>query len=226
MKESRASTSAAAAAKASLASCADRPGYDAPQIKRFTGAVDSETRASLLSQTPFTIWLTGLSGAGKSTIAYGLERRLVALGHACYVLDGDNVRRGLTSDLGFQLTDRHENIRRVAHVAQLMNDAGLIVITSLISPMREDREMARAIIGADRFAETWLSTSLDVCAKRDPKGLYAKARKGEIPSFTGVSSPYEVPEAPALVIDTGALNEADSVERVFDYLRSRRVFGN
>ena len=200
---------------------------DAPQlVKRFTGAVDSAARAALLRQTPVTIWLTGLSGAGKSTVAYGLERRLVSLGHACYVLDGDNVRHGLTRDLGFQLADRHENIRRVAHVAQLMNDAGLIVVTSLISPMREDRAMARAIIGDDRFVETWISASINVCAERDPKGLYAKARAGQIASFTGISSPYEKPEAPALDIDTGSLSEAESVARVFDYLRARGVFGD
>lgn len=197
-----------------------------PVVKRFTGTIDSATRASLLRQTPVTLWLTGLSGAGKSTVAYGLERRLISLGHACYVLDGDNVRHGLTSDLGFQLADRRENIRRVAHVAQLMNDAGLIVVTSLISPMREDRAMAREIIGEDRFVETWISASIDVCAKRDPKGLYAKARAGEIPSFTGVSSPYEKPDAPALEVDTGTLSESDSVERVFDHLCSRRVFSD
>jgi len=197
---------------------------DKPLVKRFTGAIDCATRASLLHQTPVTIWLTGLSGAGKSTLAYGIERRLVALGHACYVLDGDNVRHGLTSDLGFQLSDRRENIRRVAHVAQLMNDAGLIVVTSLISPMQEDRSMAREIIGRDRFIETWLSTPIDVCAQRDPKGLYAKARAGEIASFTGISSPYETPDTPSLEIDTSALGESDSVERVLDYLSSHRVF--
>ncbi|HTH59887.1 MAG TPA: adenylyl-sulfate kinase [Paraburkholderia sp.] len=198
----------------------------ARSVKRFTGTVDGAARASLLHQRPVTIWLTGLSGAGKSTVAYGLERRLVELGHPCYVLDGDNVRHGLTSDLGFRLTDRHENIRRVAHVAQLMNDAGLIVVTSLISPLREDRAMARQIIGNERFVETWISTSLDVCAQRDPKGLYAKARAGEIPSFTGVSSPYEEPSAPALEIDTSLLNESESVERIFEYLSSRRVFND
>jgi adenylylsulfate kinase len=196
----------------------------APLVKRFSGAIDSATRASLLRQKPLTVWLTGLSGAGKSTVAYGLERRLFSLGHACYVLDGDNVRHGLTSDLGFELADRHENIRRVAHVAQLMNDAGLIVVTSLISPMREDRAMAREIIGEERFIETWISASIDVCAKRDPKGLYAKARAGKIPSFTGVSSPYEKPDTAALEIDTGTLSEDDSVARVFNYLCSRGVF--
>lgn len=216
---------------AARASSVARSNYPEPTdgkalIKRFDGTVDDVARASLLRQRPVTVWLTGLSGAGKSTLAFALERRLVSQGHACYVLDGDNVRHGLTSDLGFQRDDRRENIRRVAHVAQLMNDAGLIVVTSLISPMHEDRSMAREIIGDDRFVETYLSASIDVCAQRDPKGLYAKARAGEITSFTGISAPYEVPASPALEIDTGSLSESDSVERVFDCLRARRVFGD
>lgn len=190
-------------------------------VKRFEGVVDIRARSSMLRQQPLTIWLTGLSGAGKSTVAYELERQLVALGHPCYVLDGDNVRHGLTNDLGFQPNDRRENIRRVAHVAQLMNDAGLIVITSLISPMREDREMAREIIGADCFVETYLSAPLDTCAKRDPKGLYAKAQAGAIPSFTGISAPYERPETPDLEIDTAALSISASVSRIFDHLRTK-----
>ncbi|MGF6600644.1 adenylylsulfate kinase [Paraburkholderia sp. GAS448] len=175
----------------------------------------------MLRQQPLTLWLTGLSGSGKSTIAYELERHLVALGHPCYVLDGDNIRHGLTSDPGFRPEDRRENIRRVAHVAQLMNDAGLIVITSLISPMREDRAMARNIIGAERFFETYLSASVDTCAARDPKGLYVKAKAGIIPSFTGISAPYEHPEQPDLEIDTALLDEATSVSLIFNYLRTK-----
>lgn len=192
-------------------------------IKRFAGTVVAAERASLLHQTPVTIWLTGLSGAGKSTIAFELERNLVSEGHACYVLDGDNVRHGLTRDLGFRQEERRENIRRVAHVAQLMNDAGLIVITSLISPMREDREMARAIIGEERFIETWLSAPLEVCARRDPKGLYARAYAGEIASFTGVSAPYETPDHPALKIDTATLSREDSVGQIVTLLHERHV---
>lgn len=168
---------------------------------------------------PVTVWLTGLSGAGKSTIAFELERQLISQGHACYVLDGDNVRHGLASDLGFDKQDRRENIRRVAHVAQLMNDAGLIVITALISPMREDRAMAREIIGPGNFIETYLSASVDACARRDPKGLYAKARAGEIASFTGVSAPYEVPTDSELEINTTTLTPAESVEKLFAYLQ-------
>jgi len=188
-------------------------------VQRFRGAITLADRTRLLRQKPVTIWLTGLSGAGKSTIAFELERQLVAQGHACYVLDGDNVRHGLGSDLGFEPHDRHENIRRVAHVAQLMNDAGLIVITALISPMHADRTMARDIIGAGNFIETYLSASLATCARRDPKGLYAKALAGEIPAFTGVSAPYEMPRDPELVIDTATLTPSESVASIFGYLR-------
>ena len=187
-------------------------------VQRFAGKTSSQDRTSLFQQKPVTVWLTGLSGAGKSTIAFELERQLMALGHACYVLDGDNVRHGLTSDLGFRPEDRHENIRRIAHVAQMMNEAGLIVISALISPMREDRAMAREIIGQGRFMETWLSASLDSCARRDPKGLYARARTGEIQSFTGVSAPYEPPTSADLVVETDVLDVSASVNLIFEHL--------
>ncbi|WP_233847555.1 adenylyl-sulfate kinase [Paraburkholderia sp. HD33-4] len=190
-------------------------------VQRFHGNIGVQDRIRLFDQTPATIWLTGLSGAGKSTLAFALEEQLIALGHACYVLDGDNVRHGLASDLGFDRDDRRENIRRVAHVAQLMNDAGLIVITALISPIREDRAMAREIIGPDKFVETFVSAPLATCASRDPKGLYAKARSGEISSFTGVSAPYEVPIDPHLHVDTGTLSPAESVAQIFQYLREK-----
>jgi adenylylsulfate kinase len=137
-------------------------------LQRANGTVSDHDRARMFGQKAVTVWLTGLSGAGKSTIAYELERSLSELGHPCYVLDGDNIRHGLAGDLGFTKEDRRENIRRVAHVAQLMNDAGLIVITALISPMDEDRAMAREIIGGERFVETYLSASVDDCARRDP----------------------------------------------------------
>ncbi len=190
-----------------------------PFVQRFNGTITGRDRALMLGHRPVTVWLTGLSGAGKSTIAFRLERELMSMGHACYVLDGDNVRHGLTSDLSFSKEDRRENIRRVAHVAQLMNDAGLIVIAALISPMGEDRAMARGIIGTDSFVETYVSASANDCAKRDPKGLYAKARAGAISSFTGVSAPYEPPTNPELLVDTTAMTEADSVSRVLDHLR-------
>ena len=136
-----------------------------------------------------------------------------------YVLDGDNIRHGLNQDLGFSPKDRTENIRRVAEVAKLFNDAGLLVITSFISPYRQDRNMAREIIGNDRFIETWLSTSLDVCEQRDPKGLYKKARSGSITGFTGITAPYEVPNHPELRIDTSKLSIEECVSKIIDQLR-------
>ncbi|MFL9985117.1 adenylyl-sulfate kinase [Paraburkholderia sediminicola] len=194
-------------------------GQPQPFLQCFHGEVTARDRMQMFHHKPVTIWLTGLSGAGKSTIAFELEQQLASLGHACYVLDGDNIRRGLASDLGFDKKDRRENIRRVAHVAQLMNDAGLIVIAALISPMREDRAMARDIIGPGNFIETYLSASVDTCAGRDPKGLYAKARAGEIASFTGVSAAYEAPADPDLKIDTATQTPAESVANIFTYLR-------
>jgi adenylylsulfate kinase len=188
-------------------------------LQRFHGDVTTRDRMQIFRQKPVTIWLTGLSAAGKSTVAFQLEQQLLSLGHACYVLDGDNIRHGLACDLTFDKKDRRENIRRVAHVAQLMNDAGLIVITALISPMCEDRAMARGIIGPGKFIETYLSASVDTCARRDPKGLYAKARAGEITSFTGVSAPYEAPADPELKIDTAMLTPAESVANILAYLR-------
>lgn len=188
-------------------------------LQRVHGEVTADDRMRIFRQYPVTIWLTGLSAAGKSTIAYQLEQQLLSLGHACYVLDGDNIRHGLARDLTFNEKDRRENIRRVAHVAQLMNDAGLIVITALISPMREDRAMARDIVGPGKFIETYLSASVDTCARRDPKGLYAKARAGEITSFTGVSAPYEAPDDPELKIDTATQTPAESVAKILAYVR-------
>jgi adenylyl-sulfate kinase len=169
------------------------------------GRVSQQDRQQQLGHRPATVWLTGLSGAGKSTIAYELELMLLTEKQPCCVLDGDNLRHHLNRDLGFSAEDRRENIRRAAEVARLMNEAGLIVITSFISPRRDDREMARAIIGEERFLEVHVSTSARVCESRDPKGLYAKARAGQIPDFTGVSSPYEPPEAPALELDSGKI---------------------
>jgi bifunctional enzyme CysN/CysC len=173
------------------------------------GRVTQAERARLLGQRPLTLWLTGLSGSGKSTIAHALEQSLVAEGHACFVLDGDNLRHGLNRDLGFSPEDRRENVRRVAETARLMNDAGLIVITALISPYREDRAMARRILGDERYFEAYLSADVAACERRDPKGLYAKARRGEIAEFTGINAPYELPTEPDIVLDT----ESDSLER-------------
>lgn len=168
-------------------------------------------RQLLLGQKPTTLWLTGLSGAGKSTLAFAIERALVDEGRACYVLDGDNVRLGLNRDLGFSAGDRAENIRRIAEVARLMNDAGLIVIAAFICPLAVDRAFAKEIIGSSFFREVFISTALAVCESRDPKGMYLKARAGTLPNFTGVSSPYEIPTSPDLSIDTSNTSVAEAV---------------
>ena len=180
--------------------------------------ITRDFRAQQKGQTPKTIWLTGLSGSGKSTLANELEKRLAALGKHTMLLDGDNVRMGLNKNLGFKEADRIENIRRIAEVAKLMNDAGLIVITSFISPYVRDRRNAREIIGEDSFIEVYVSTPVEECEKRDVKGLYKKARAGEIPNFTGISSPYETPEHPEVTIDTTGKSLADSVDYVMAQL--------
>lgn len=165
-------------------------------------AVNQQLRSALKKQHPVVIWLTGLSGAGKSTIANALETELLALGKHTYLLDGDNVRAGLCGDLGFSDQDRKENIRRIAQVANLFTDAGLIVIVAFISPFRDDRRLAREIIGSDKFVEVFIDTPLAECERRDPKGLYVKARSGLIKNFTGLDSVYEPPVAPDMRINT------------------------
>jgi bifunctional enzyme CysN/CysC len=183
--------------------------------------ITRQFRAGRLEQNPITIWFTGLSGAGKSTLANALEKRLNEMGHYTMLLDGDNVRLGLNKDLGFKDRDRVENIRRVAEVARLMNDAGLIVLASFISPYQADRENARDIVGADSFLEVYVSTSLEECERRDVKHLYAKARKGEIPNFTGISSPYEEPQHPDVVVDTANRSIDEVVDAVLEQLGGR-----
>jgi len=190
------------------------------------GRVGERERAQLLRQRPLTVWLTGLSGSGKSTIAHALEQRLIDQGHACFVLDGDNLRHGLNRDLGFSPEDRRENVRRVAEAAKLMNDAGLVVITALISPYREDRAMARRILGDDRYFETYLAADVEACERRDPKGLYAKARRGEIAEFTGINAPYELPDDPALTLDTASLSLERCVDDLLAALRVRIAAGD
>ena len=184
--------------------------------------VRPEQRAALVPSTPVTVWLTGLPASGKSTLARALERRLFELGRACYVLDGDNVRRGLSSDLGFSPADRRENIRRVAEVARLMNDAGLLVITAFISPYREDRETARRIVGEARFVEAFLSADRETCEARDPKGHWRMARAGRLSDFTGVSAPYETPQHPALVLDTGRTDVQGCVRTIVERILPAR----
>ncbi len=200
----------------------ERPaGVDTRNVFRHAGHVQAGHREQVLRQRPATIWLTGLSGAGKSTLAYEVERRLLAQQRVSFVLDGDNLRHRLNRDLGFTPSDRQENIRRTAEVAALMNEAGLIVFASLISPYREDRTMARSIIGDGRFIEVHVSTSLEVCEDRDTKGLYSKARAGLIPLFTGVSSPYEPPESPDLRIDTSQHKPQQSADLLMAFLSRR-----
>jgi adenylyl-sulfate kinase len=162
---------------------------------------------------PITLWLTGYPGAGKTTLAMALERRLAEAGVACHVLDGDDLRRGLNRDLGFTPADRHENIRRVAELAALLNRAGLTAIVAVLSPYRADRDMARSVVGP-AFREIHVSTPLAVCESRDPKGMYAKARRGELRDFTGVSAPYEPPESPHLAVDTTDADVESSVDLV------------
>jgi len=183
------------------------------------GLVTPADRAAVLDHQPATLWLTGLSASGKSTLAFAMEHKLIGEGKAAYVLDGDNVRHGLNRDLGFSAEDRSENIRRIAEVAKLMNDAGLIVITAFISPFQVDRAMARGIIGEDHFKEVYVSTPISVCEQRDPKKLYQRARKGEVAEFTGITSPYEAPTEPALVIDTSILTQEEAVERLAGLLK-------
>lgn len=182
------------------------------------GHVSPEQRAALLGQQGAAIWMTGLSGSGKSTLGYALEERLVSRGRMSYVLDGDNVRHGLSSDLAFSPADRAENIRRVGEVAALFADAGVLVISSFISPYRADRATARERVGADRFIEVYLDVPVSVCEERDPKGLYKKARAGDIPNFTGISAPYEPPESSELRVDTAELSVDACVDRIIAYL--------
>jgi adenylyl-sulfate kinase len=195
---------------------------DAPDnVFRHIGATSDEARALQFGHAPVTFWLTGLSGAGKSTIAFDFEQRLRQARRPCVVLDGDDLRSGLSRDLGFTARDRRENIRRTAEVARMMNDVGLVVVTSLVSPLRDDRDAARDIVGEARFVEVYVSTSLQVCEARDPKGLYRKARSGELPQFTGVSAPYETPLAPSLTVDTSQLQPGGAAALLLAYLTRR-----
>ncbi len=193
-------------------------GSRSTNITWHAGHVTRPDRQRILRQRGATIWLTGLSGSGKSTIAVAVERELVQRGHLAYVLDGDNIRHGLNKNLGFSPEDRSENIRRIGEVSKLFTDAGVIVLTSFISPYRADRDAVRGLLAEGDFVETWVSASVETCESRDVKGLYAKARAGEIPEFTGISAPYEEPKAPEIVLDTGRQSVAESVAQVVGYL--------
>ncbi|HTN41566.1 MAG TPA: sulfate adenylyltransferase subunit CysN [Asticcacaulis sp.] len=188
--------------------------------------VNKATRAGAKNQKPVVLWFTGLSGAGKSTIANLVEKKLLSLSHHTYLLDGDNVRHGLNKDLGFTDADRVENIRRVAEVSKLMVDAGLITLVSFISPFRAERQMARELLGQNEFIEIYVSTPLDVVEKRDIKGLYAKARAGEIRNFTGIDSPYEAPESPELTLDTTSQTPEVLAEQVVAYMLDNGFLGD
>ena len=183
--------------------------------------VTREDREKLLGQKGVTVWLTGLSGSGKSTIAVAAEQALISRGRSAYVLDGDNVRHGLNKNLGFSPEDRTENIRRIGEVAKLFVDAGVVVFTSFISPYRSDRDAVRALMPDGDFIEAYVSASLETCEERDVKGLYKKARAGQIPEFTGISAPYEAPEKPELVIHSDRQTVAESVAQVVAYLEAK-----
>ncbi len=188
-----------------------------PNIFNQVKPLPRDERERLLGARGGVLWFTGLSGSGKSTVARALENALIARGRMAYVLDGDEIRNGLNRDLGFTQGDREENIRRIAEVARLFSECGVICITSFISPLRRHREQAKIIIGADRFAEIFIDADLSVCESRDPKGLYKKARAGEISQFTGIDSAYEPPDHPALRIDTGVTSPDQATAELLAY---------
>ncbi len=202
------------------------PPREAPKSKNITWSqsqVDREARHKLLGHRPATLWFTGLSGSGKSTVANRVEQRLCELRACAYVLDGDNIRHGLNSNLGFSPADRTENIRRIGEVAKLMNDAGLVVLTAFISPYRADRDRVRQILPAGEFLEIFVDCPIQECERRDVKGLYRRARAGEIPEFTGISAPNEAPERPELVRRTAESDIDGCAEQVLALLRERGV---
>ncbi|MBI4716679.1 MAG: adenylyl-sulfate kinase [Planctomycetes bacterium] len=190
----------------------------ATNITWHEGHVGREEREKLLNQRGALIWMTGLSGSGKSTIAYTLEHALVQRKHLAYVLDGDNIRHGLNKNLGFSAEDRTENIRRIGEVGKLFVDAGIITITAFISPYRADRAVARQTVGAGNFFEVFCNTPIEVCEQRDPKGLYKKARAGEIKGFTGVDDPYEAPENPELTLDASKVSPQEAAVMLCEFL--------
>ena len=185
--------------------------------------VSSEERRALMGHGAATVWFTGLSGSGKSTIATAVERQLVEQGHHAYVLDGDNIRQGLNSNVGFSPEDRTENIRRIGEVAKLFNDAGVIVMAAFVSPYREDRDRVRATLPEGTFVEVMVECPLEECERRDAKGLYKKARAGEIPEFTGISAPFEAPEKPEIVLATAENTVEECASQVLAYLRDAGV---
>ena len=190
-------------------------------IKWHHGKITREDRVALMKQKGLTVWLTGLSGSGKSTIAVELEHALLENGHQAYILDGDNIRHGLNKNLGFSPDDRSENIRRIGEVAKLFTDANIITVTAFISPYRADRDNARRLQKPGEFIEVYVKCPIEVCEERDTKGLYKKARAGEVKEFTGISAPYEEPENAEMIIDTSEMNLEQSVRAILKYLEEK-----
>ena len=182
------------------------------------GTISSDNRNKLLNQAPFILWFTGLSASGKSTLANIVEKKLYQMNYKTYLLDGDNVRHGLNKDLGFNEESRVENIRRIGEVSKLFLDSGIIVLTAFISPFKSDRNLARSLVAKEQFIEIFIDASLETCEKRDPKGMYLKARNGEISNFTGISSPYESPENPELHIINNEITLGDASNQIIEYL--------
>lgn len=195
----------------------------ATNIHWHEGEITKKDRERLLQQKGIVMWFTGLSGSGKSTLARALEQKLFERGHACFVLDGDNIRHGLNKNLGFSPEDREENIRRIGEVAKLFADAGLIAMTAFISPYRKDRDKTRSLLNRDEFIEIYVKVPLDIAEQRDPKGLYKKARAGEIKEFTGISAPYEEPENAEVLLDTGSLSLDQCVDKLLQVLEEKQI---
>jgi len=193
----------------------------ATNITWHKGNIEKKDRERLLRQKGVVIWFTGLSGSGKSTLAHRIEELLFERGHLCFILDGDNIRHGLNRNLGFSPEDREENIRRIGEVSKLFTDAGIITMTAFISPYRADRDKARGLLQKEEFIEVYVKVPLEVAEQRDPKGLYKKARAGEIKEFTGISAPYEEPLSPELLIDTSEHDLEESSLIVIDYLENK-----
>ena len=201
----------------------------APKAENLTwhiGEVDREARAAAHGHRGAVLWFTGLSGSGKSTIGHRVERMLIERGAFAYVLDGDNVRHGLNSDLGFAAEDRVENIRRIGEVARLFADAGALVLSAFISPYRKDRDRVRGLMGPGEFIEVFVDTPLEICEARDPKGLYKKARAGEISNFTGLDAPYEAPENPEVHLQTAKLSVDEAAAQVIRFLDEQNILGD